>query len=288
MNSTTEKNFYEILGISQNADLAEIKKAFRTCAKKFHPDFNSENSVFAEARMKEIVAAYETLKAPQSRQTYDRTLLHRQTQERERQQNFYRYSYRKTETPEQKHRKKSTGSDIRTTVNITLENAFSGVLGKISYERERRCPSCRGTGKLFGRICTRCKGQGLVVEKHRREIQIPSGVRDGRELCFRRSGNEGNTKNSFGDLCVTVHVLPHRYFSFIGDDLFQTVSVSRSLLKRGVKICIPTIDGKSVRFFIPAKTSPGTVFRLRHLGWFIPFTGMRGDMLVKVTGTNET
>lgn len=287
MNSTTEKNFYEILGISPNADLAEIKKAFRTCAKKFHPDFNSGNSVFAEARMKEIVAAYKTLKDPQSRQTYDRTLLHRQTQEREREQNAYRYSYRETETSEQRHKGKSAGSDILTTVNITLENAFSGVLGKISYARERRCPSCRGTGKLFGRICSRCKGQSFVVEKHRREIQIPAGVRDGRELRFCHSGNEGKTKNSFGALYITVHVLPHKYFSFIGDDLFQTVSVSRSLLKEGVKICVPTINGKSVRFFIPAKTSPGTVFRLRHLGWFIPFTGIRGDMLVKVTGTNE-
>ncbi len=64
------KNYYDILGVSENASEEEIKKAFRSLAKKYHPDRNKGDKT-AEDRFKEISEAYETLSDPKKRQEYD-------------------------------------------------------------------------------------------------------------------------------------------------------------------------------------------------------------------------
>ena len=64
-----KRDYYEVLGISKGASDAEIKKAYRSLAKKYHPDVNKEAD--AEAKFKEINEAYEVLSDPQKRQTYD-------------------------------------------------------------------------------------------------------------------------------------------------------------------------------------------------------------------------
>ncbi|MBR5622197.1 MAG: J domain-containing protein [Opitutales bacterium] len=282
-------NYYQILGVSRSATSSEIKDAFRLLAKKFHPDFNPQNRSFAEAKMKEINIAYETLKDSEKRREYDRNYPEKREathSQNTRQWDWYSNNYSRGEATPKKPAKQGRGSDIRLNIKISLEAAFSGSRGKVTYERQRRCPSCRGIGKLFGRICSRCRGSGFIAEKLAKEIQIPPGVRDGHELRIPYGGHEGRTKNSFGMLYITIRILPHKCFSFLGNNLCQTVSAARSLLKSGTKICAPTIEGKTIRMFIPAGTRPGTIFRLRHLGWPAAFTGTRGDMLIKISETS--
>ncbi len=283
-------DYYQVLGISRNATPAAIKDAFRLLAKKFHPDFNPQNRGFAEAKMKEINIAHETLKDSEKRREYDRNYIEqRETthSQNSRQWDWYSSNYSRAEAPPKKPSKQRCGGDIRLNIKISLEAAFSGSRGRVTYERQRRCPSCRGVGKLFGRICSRCRGSGFIAEELAKEIQIPPGVRDGRELRIPYGGHEGRTKNLFGMLYVTIRILPHKCFSCLGNNLCQAISVPRSLLKIGTKICVPTIEGKIIRIFIPAGTRPGAVFRVRQLGWPSAFTGARGDMLIKISETND-
>ena len=65
----TKRDYYEVLGLSKGASDADIKKAFRTLARKYHPDVNKEPG--AEAKFKEISEAYTVLSDPQKKQAYD-------------------------------------------------------------------------------------------------------------------------------------------------------------------------------------------------------------------------
>ncbi|MBD3878428.1 MAG: DnaJ domain-containing protein [Quinella sp. 1Q5] len=69
-----DKNYYEILGIKRNATDDEIKEAYRKLARKYHPDWNRDDPNTAEAKMKEINGAYDTLKNKDKRKEYDKTL----------------------------------------------------------------------------------------------------------------------------------------------------------------------------------------------------------------------
>ena len=66
----SKRDYYEVLGVSKSADDSEIKKAYRKLAMKYHPDRNQGDSA-AEQKFKDVSQAYEILKDPKKRQTYD-------------------------------------------------------------------------------------------------------------------------------------------------------------------------------------------------------------------------
>ena len=157
-----KRDFYEVLGIGKDASEADIKKAFRTQAKKYHPDLNPGDKE-AEAKFKEVNEAYEILSNPEKKSRYDQ-FGHAGVDPNygagagaggfggfgaegfgDIFDSFFGgfSSSASSNAPRQ-------GSDIEITANITFEEAAFGVTKEISFKRIESCPDCGGSGAKKG------------------------------------------------------------------------------------------------------------------------------------------
>lgn len=180
-----KRDYYEVLGISKDADDAEIKRAYRSLAKKYHPDLNPGDKT-AEEKLKEINEAFEVLSDPDKRAKYDR-YGHAAFDPAQGGggagggagfEGFGGFEdlgdifsgifgggfgggqrRRDPNAPEQ-------GEDIYTRISLSFEEAVFGVKKDITYNRMKKCTVCGGTGAAPGskpETCPDCKGRGQRV-----------------------------------------------------------------------------------------------------------------------------
>ena len=165
----TQRDYYEVLGVSKSSSEAEMKKAFRRLAMKYHPDRNSEGDEDTEHKFKEAKEAYEVLSDPQKRAAYDR------------------YGHAGV-NPQgggfsgggfgdafsdifgdifsggggSRVRK---GADLQYNLELSLEDAVAGTTVKIKVPTHKTCTDCAGSGAKQGtsaETCTTCAGHGQV------------------------------------------------------------------------------------------------------------------------------
>ena len=170
------RDYYEVLGVSREATPAEIKKAYRRYAHKYHPDRNPDDPE-AETRFKEAAEAYEVLSQPEKRQRYDR---------------FGHAGLSGTGVHDYQHmgvedifsmfgdifggdffggggrgRRRGRGADLQTQVELTLEEVATGSDRSLEFERSDFCDECGGSGAAPGserRNCATCGGYGQVEQ----------------------------------------------------------------------------------------------------------------------------
>ncbi len=164
---TTETDLYGVLGVARNASADEIKRAFRKLAMEFHPDRNKDPE--AETRFKQVNAAYEVLSDQDKRAKYDRFGMggvNGGAQGFSGHEGFGGFGdifdafFRGTA---QRRAGPQPGSDLRATLELTLEEAVFGVEKEIVYQRTERCNDCKATGQADGAprdTCPECNGAG--------------------------------------------------------------------------------------------------------------------------------
>jgi molecular chaperone DnaJ len=166
------RDYYEILGVQRNASKTEIKSAFRTLARQFHPDVSEEHD--AEAKFKEINEAYEALSDDDKRARYDR-FGHAGVNGaggfsgatgfpgfEEIFEEFFSGFGRNSST---RRRGPKAGADRRVNVTISFEEAVFGTEQEIEFDRLEVCEVCQGTGAEAGSsavTCPQCNGAGEV------------------------------------------------------------------------------------------------------------------------------
>jgi molecular chaperone DnaJ len=165
--------YYEILEVSRESTLEEIRTAYRRLALKYHPDKNLGERE-AEDRFKQISEAYQILADPEKRQLYD---LYGDaglagldvsgfedifSSFGEVFEDFFSFGHSRNR-PDQPQ----PGADLRHPVVVTLEEAARGLDTSLNVERRVSCPRCRGEGAepdRPGQICARCQGKGQVSQ----------------------------------------------------------------------------------------------------------------------------
>jgi molecular chaperone DnaJ len=294
------RDYYEVLGVKKSASDAELKKAFRKLARKYHPDVNQGNKD-AEAKFKEINEAYAVLSDKEKREQYDRTgpegfpfgfppgagpggaqEFHFDLSDL-----FGNRGGRKggrrttsagapnfadmfgdlfggggfTEAPRQPMR----GQDVEAEVTLDFRDSIQGAELSLRVPRSRECPTCNGLGNVGGAVCRTCGGTGVMRENDSARVRVPAGVADGQRIRLRGRGSPGPGGGPSGDLIVRVHVRPHPFYERRGDDIHTEIPITVTEAIRGAEIEVPTIHGP-VRAKIPAGTQGGQTFRLKGKG----------------------
>jgi len=300
------KDYYQILGVSRNASEKEIKQAYRRLARQYHPDLNPGDKT-AEAKFKEINAAYEVLSDPEKRRKYDQfgdQWEYGEQFAKAQGPGRARWGFDKAGTAFEYgdladlsdifsrffadsgidfgiRRGPQRGQDAESPIEVSLEEAYHGSTRVIQVESQEPCTSCQGTGRVGNRICTICNGAGRRSIPKRLEVKIPKGVRDGSRIRIAGEGGPGYGGGSKGDLYLVVKLLPHRLFERKGDDLYTEVAVPLVTAMLGGEVTLPTLNG-NVSLKIPPETQNGKVFRLAGKG--MPRLGNSdyGNMFAKV------
>lgn len=177
-----KRDYYEIIGVDRNVEEAGLKRAYRTLAMKYHPDKNPDDES-ASSKMKELNEAYAVLCDADKRKRYDRyghAGLEGYTQDDifggvdfsnlfsdlgfggSAFEQFFGGGGRRGRTST---RTRQRGEDLRYDLEITLEEAATGVDRTIDLSKSESCSVCRGTGAASGGTvsCDRCLGTGQIV-----------------------------------------------------------------------------------------------------------------------------
>ena len=250
------ESFYKILGVKKNASSKDIKKAYHKLAVLHHPDKGGDQDKF-----KEITKAFETLSDDNKRRNYDQY-----GEGNGDQPNPGDIFGQMFGNPGMQQNMNKKGNNIKHTINIALDEVFSGTYRKIYIERDlidinniSICNSCNGKGIVLQTMrmgpmiqqvqqpCPKCRGMGksYSVNKNKEyiDVNIPKGVPDNHKIIIFDKGDDVLDGDP-GDLHVIIKVKDHKNFIRKGNDLFINKDISLIEALNGFKIVIEHFDRK--------------------------------------------
>lgn len=249
---------YEILGVSSSASEAEIRSAYRTLAKKHHPDLNPGNSA-AEDTFKKVAGAYDLLGDPEKRKRFDAGEIDPTGAERP-PHPYYR-DYAASDHGD-RYADVSSFADY-----AEAEDAFAELLRRSARQRaNRRGADLRYSLPIsFAESIAGASKRLTLPEGGTLDVTIPPGLIDGQVLRLKAKGAPGLGTGGPGDALISVEVQPDPRFSREGDDISLSVPISLSEAVLGGRIRVPTPTG-DVTMSVPKGANTGTRLRLKGKG----------------------
>jgi molecular chaperone DnaJ len=212
------------------------------------------------------------------------------------------------------------GADLRYNMEISLEEAYSGKTAQIHvptsvqcsecsgsgakpgtqpstcplcagsgrvraaqgfFSIERTCPQCQGRGQTIKDPCSKCSGNGRVMEERSLSVNIPAGIEDGTRIRLAGEGEAGARGGPSGDLYIFLSVKPHEFFQRDGADLYCRVPISMTTAALGGSFEVATLDGTQTRVKVPEGTQNGRQFRLKGKGMPVLRQPNIGDLYIQ-------
>ena len=296
------KDYYQVLGVSPKATDDEIKKAFRTLARKYHPDVTKDKKS-AEEKFKEINEANEVLSNPESRRKFDQLGADWKTGAQARPQPGYGGGHsggRATRGGEDEFQFEGTGfSDF-------FEQFFGGRAGRSrgaspfnpqefanSHEEPEALRGQDIQGDILITLDEVLKGAMRAISVRRTnartgreetetyQVRIPKGVQAGQSIRVTGKGGEGSNGGGAGDIYLRVRYAQHPDWQVRGADLMGHLELAPWEAVLGATVPVPTLEG-SVSVKVPAGFQQGQKLRVRGKG--LPDGGTkRGDLYVEAS-----
>ncbi|MGC1205530.1 MAG: J domain-containing protein [Flavobacteriaceae bacterium] len=252
-------NYYKILGISKTASEADIKKAYRKLARKYHPDLNPNDKV-AEKKFKEINEANEVLSNPENRKKYDQYGEHWQHAEE--------YEKVKQQQRSQRSYQGTSGGYSEEDFSEFFENMFGGSASSGGGGRQVKFRGQDFNAELqldLKDVYTTHK-RTLTVNNKNIRITIPAGVENGQIIKIKGHGGKGVNGGPNGDLLIQFSIINHSKFKRDKDNLHVTVDLDLYKALLGGELMIDTFNGK-VKLKIKPETQNGTKVKLKGKGF---------------------
>lgn len=314
------KDYYKILGVNKNATQEEIKRAYKTLARQYHPDLNPNNRKQAEEKFKEINEAYQVLGDPEKRSRYDQL---GSNWDRISSQGPWERTYSgagsthfgKTNFSDffetffgghgatiniedllegfgTRHSEPEQELDQESEIEITLSEAVNGTKRLLSIPSTEICNVCRGSGYI-GRtatfrgktissqnVCPQCNGTGLTQKTKTIEVKIPKGVKHGAKIKLAGQGAIDPRTGKKGSLYLNVRVKPSPPFTSKNEDVYLDLPIYPFEAILGKSVSIPSPSGGEITLKIPAGSQNGQLLKLNGKG--IQSTSRLGDMYVRI------
>ncbi|MFE0254782.1 DnaJ C-terminal domain-containing protein [Streptomyces sp. NPDC059010] len=279
------RDFYEVLGVARTADPDEIQRAYRTLARKYHPDVNKDPQ--AEERFKEINEAFSVLSDPEQRARYDR----------------FGEDFRKV--PEDWEERVAAGAGagsgfwgttgggprVRYSTagfggeGVDVEDLFGSLFGGAG---RMRVPGADQEAELPLTVEEAYRGGRRTVTlagpsgQRRYQVDVPPGATDGQRIRLAGEGGRGSGDDApAGDLYLRVRIQPHPEFRLDGRDVHVKLPVTPWEAALGATVPVPTPSGATAKVTVPAGSSSGRRLRLRGEGLPGP-RGANGDLYAEL------
>lgn len=267
------RDFYEVLGVPRTADRDEIQRAYRTLARRYHPDVNKDPQ--AEERFKEINEAFSVLSDPEQRARYDR----------------FGEDFRKIPEDWEEQVAAGAGPRVRYSTSgfggegVDVEDLFGSLFGGAG---RMRVPGADQEAELPLTVEEAYRGGRRTVTlagpsgQRRYQVDVPPGTTDGQRIRLAGEGGRGSGDEApAGDLYLRVRIQPHPEFRLDGRDVHVKLPVTPWEAALGATVPVRTPSGATAKVTVPAGSSSGRRLRLRGEGMPSP-RGADGDLYAEL------
>jgi DnaJ-class molecular chaperone len=299
------EDHYKTLGVQKNASQAEIQKAYRDLARKYHPDMNPDDKT-AKKKFQQVQAAFDVLNNPEKREMYDRYGSSFETMGAGGpQQGPYTWNWSPGGAgPGGAGPGGAPGGFSAEDIDLSQflgekfgqegAGGFADLFSQFrrSSGKSRKAPggSRRGADLLHELqipFATAITGGEVQISVQRPSgktetlaVKIPAGIEEGKKIRIRGQGQPAGRGGTPGDILITIHVDPHPFFQRRSNHLLVRVPITLGEAVGGAKIDLPTPKG-TVTLSIPPCTSSGTKLRVKGHG-VVTKNGSPGDLLAEV------
>ena len=266
-------DYYKVLELDKSATKADIKKAYRKLARKYHPDLNP-NDAAAQKKFQQINEAHEVLIDPEKRKKYDQYGKDWQHAE----------EFEKQKARQQQYQRQYSGGGFGGRsggfegaesfgggfeggdFSEFFESMFGGATGGRQRTTRFRGQDYNAELRLNLTDVYKTQKQTLTVNGKNIRLTIPAGVENGQTIRIKGHGGEGMNGGPNGDLLITFNILNNTSFKREGKDLYKDVDLDIFTAILGGDLMVETFDGK-VKLSVKPETENGTTVKLKGKGF---------------------